>query len=165
MRLTAESWAWTSLGVEEQLLIFSPCLSPGRVKKLQKLINFFLKVGLNANLKLSQSTWRHTCDSCEMYKISTSRNGNDLQQLFFFILFFFFLFILFFYFFIYFFFYFFLTPVKCTKSAHHGMVMIYNSCFFDIRCFRAEPTDLRQVSTVVHTKNCNYFSRTFQGTR
>ena len=27
------------LGVEEQLLIFSSCLSPGRVKKLQKFIN------------------------------------------------------------------------------------------------------------------------------
>ena len=27
-------WAWTSLGVEEQLLIFSSCLSPGRVKKI-----------------------------------------------------------------------------------------------------------------------------------
>ena len=33
------SWAWTSLGVEVQLLIF-PSLSPGRVKKLQKFINF-----------------------------------------------------------------------------------------------------------------------------
>ena len=33
------------LGVEEQLLIFSPCLSPGRVKKLQMFINFCLKVG------------------------------------------------------------------------------------------------------------------------
>ena len=40
VRLTAESWAWTSLGVEEQLLIFSS-LSPGRVKKL---LNFCLKV-------------------------------------------------------------------------------------------------------------------------
>ena len=34
-----KSWAWTSLGVEVQLLIFSS-LSPGRVKKLQKIINF-----------------------------------------------------------------------------------------------------------------------------
>ena len=75
----AESWAWTSLGVEEQLLIYSDyssCLSPGRVKKLQKFINFGLKVGHSANLELSKS-----CDSCEMYKISTSRNGNDLRQL------------------------------------------------------------------------------------
>ena len=39
------------LGVEEQLLIFSSCLSPGRVKKLQKLRNFCLKVGHSANLK------------------------------------------------------------------------------------------------------------------
>ena len=39
------------LGVEEQLLIFSSCLSPGRVKKLQKFINFCLKVGHSANLK------------------------------------------------------------------------------------------------------------------
>ena len=39
------------LGVEEQLLIFSSCLSPGRVKKLQKFINVCLKVGHSANLK------------------------------------------------------------------------------------------------------------------
>ena len=40
------------LGVEEQLLIFSAsCLLPGRVKKLQKFINFCLKVGLRSNLK------------------------------------------------------------------------------------------------------------------
>ena len=44
------------LGVEEQLLIFSSCLSPGRVKKLQKFINFGFKVGHSANLKHSKST-------------------------------------------------------------------------------------------------------------
>ena len=33
------------LGVEEQLLIFSSCLSPGRVKKLEMFINFCLEVG------------------------------------------------------------------------------------------------------------------------
>ena len=44
------------LGVEEQLLIFSSCLSPGRVKKLQKFIKFGLKVGHSANLKHSKST-------------------------------------------------------------------------------------------------------------
>ena len=48
-----------SQGVEEQLLIFLSCFSPERVKKLQKFINFCLKVGHDANLKLSQSTWRH----------------------------------------------------------------------------------------------------------
>ena len=37
-------------------LIFSSCLLPGRVKKLQKFINFCLKVGHSANLKLSKST-------------------------------------------------------------------------------------------------------------
>ena len=71
-------------GVEEQLLIFSSCLSPWRVKKFQKFINFCLKVGHSANLKHSKSTWRQSsCDSCEMYKISTSRsrNGNNLRQL------------------------------------------------------------------------------------
>ena len=46
------------LGVEEQLLIFSSCLSPGRVKKLQKFINFCLKVGHSANLKHWKSAWR-----------------------------------------------------------------------------------------------------------
>ena len=44
------------LGVEEQLLIFSAsCLSPGRVKKLRKFINFCLKVGHSSNLKHSKS--------------------------------------------------------------------------------------------------------------
>ena len=37
-----KSWAWTSLGVEVQLVIFSS-LSPGRVKKLQKFINFLFQ--------------------------------------------------------------------------------------------------------------------------
>ena len=68
--------------VEEQLLIFSSCLPPGRVKNLQKFTNFCLKVGHSPKLKHSKSTWRPwSCDSCEMYKISTSRNGNNLQQL------------------------------------------------------------------------------------
>ena len=58
------------------------CISPGRVKKLQKFINFCVKVGHSANLKHSNSTWRPwSSDSCEMYKISTSRNGMDLRQL------------------------------------------------------------------------------------
>ena len=71
------------LGVKEQLLIFSvSCLSPRRVKKLQKFINFCLKVGHSSNLKHSKSTWRQSsCNSCEMYKISTSQNRNDLRQL------------------------------------------------------------------------------------
>ena len=51
-----KSWAWTSLGVEVQLLIFSS-LSPGSVKTFQKFINFCLKVGHSANLKHSKSTW------------------------------------------------------------------------------------------------------------
>ena len=40
------------LGVEEQLLMFSSCLSPGRVKKLQKFINFCHTVGHSANLNI-----------------------------------------------------------------------------------------------------------------
>ena len=44
------------LGVEEQLLIFSSCLTPSGVKKFQKFINFCLKVGHSANLKRSKST-------------------------------------------------------------------------------------------------------------
>ena len=70
------------LGVEEQLLIFSvSCLSPGQVKKLQKFINFCLRVGHSSNLKHSKSTWRQSsCDSCEMYKISTPRYGNNHRE-------------------------------------------------------------------------------------
>ena len=41
-----------------QLLIFSSCLWPGRVKKLEQFINFCLKVGHSANLKHSKSTQR-----------------------------------------------------------------------------------------------------------
>ena len=41
-----------------------------------------LKVGHSSNLKHSKLTWRQSsCDSGEMYQISTSRNGNDLRQL------------------------------------------------------------------------------------
>ena len=47
--------AW---GVTEQKLICLSCLSPGRVKKLQKFITFCLKVGHSVNLKHSKSTWR-----------------------------------------------------------------------------------------------------------
>ena len=56
--LIAELWAWTSLGVKEQLLIFSSLLS-GWVKTLLKFINFCLKVGHSAtgSLKHSKSTW------------------------------------------------------------------------------------------------------------
>ena len=51
-------------------------------QKASKFINFWVKVGHSAKLKHSNSTWRPwSCDSCEMYKISTSRNGMDLRQL------------------------------------------------------------------------------------
>ena len=64
------------LGSRRAIAIFSSCLSPGRVTKLQKFIHFCLKVGHSANLKRSKSTWRQSsCDSCEMYKINTSRNA------------------------------------------------------------------------------------------
>ena len=41
------------------------------------------------------------------------------------------------------------TPVKCTKSAHCGTATNYHSCRFDFGRFRAQPTDLRKVSTSV----------------
>ena len=41
------------------------------------------------------------------------------------------------------------TPLKCTKSAHRGTGMIYDSCRFDIGRFRVEPTDLWKVSTSI----------------
>ena len=57
-----------------QLLIFLSCLSPRRVKKLQKFINSCLKVGHSANFKHSKSTynWRLNLSSWEMFKIITS---------------------------------------------------------------------------------------------
>ena len=61
------------------LLIFLSCLSPGWVKKFQKFINFCLKVGCSANSKHSKSTRRlWSCDSCEKYKISTSRTPGTI---------------------------------------------------------------------------------------
>ena len=48
-----------SLGVEEQLLIFSSLL-PALVKRLQKFVNFCLKVDHSANLKHIKSTWSTT---------------------------------------------------------------------------------------------------------
>ena len=39
------------------------------------------------------------------------------------------------------------TPMKCTKSAHRGTGKIYDTYRFDIGRFRADPTDLRKVST------------------
>ena len=51
-------------------------------QKLQKFISFCPKVGHSSNLKRSKSTWSQSfCDFCEMYKISTLRNMDNLQQL------------------------------------------------------------------------------------
>ena len=78
--------AW---GVEEQLLIPSSCLSRRPVKKLQKFINFCLKVGYSANLKYSKSTWTtyHPVKGTKSWhqklwaqctlSTSWSRNGNN----------------------------------------------------------------------------------------
>ena len=61
--------AW---GVKEQLLISLSCLSPGWVEKIQKFINFCLKVCHGGNLKHIKSTWRQL-SSCERYKIVTTK--------------------------------------------------------------------------------------------
>ena len=63
-------WAWTSLGVEEQLLIFSLCLSPGWVKNLQMFINVCLKLTI-VLIWTIQSPLEDNLSSCEMYKIIT----------------------------------------------------------------------------------------------
>ena len=70
-----------SLGSRRAIADLFVLFIAGRIKKLQKFINFCLKVGHSANLKHSKSTRQLSCDSCERYKISTSRNGNDLRQL------------------------------------------------------------------------------------
>ena len=76
MRKVKKSWDSQQnreLKLVQLLLIFSSCLSPGRVKKLQKFINLCLKVGHSANLNYWNCTWRQSpCEFCEMYKISTS---------------------------------------------------------------------------------------------
>ena len=67
--------AW---GVEEQLLISSSCfiISPGRVQKVQKFINFCLKVGHSANLKHSKSTRR------QLTLLWKLENNNQAQHFF-----------------------------------------------------------------------------------
>ena len=67
--------AW---GVEKQLLISSSCfiISPGRVKKVQKFINFCLKVGHGANLKHSKSTRR------QLILLWKLQNHNPAQHFF-----------------------------------------------------------------------------------
>ena len=42
--------------IADLFVMFTRCLSPGRVKKLQKFMNFCLKVGHSVNLKRSKST-------------------------------------------------------------------------------------------------------------
>ena len=72
------------LEVEEQLLIFSASCSwsPGRVKKLQKFINFCLKVGHSSNLKHSKSTWRQSSsDSSENQHIAEGERSTTVVVL------------------------------------------------------------------------------------
>ena len=82
VRLTTESRVWTNLGVEEQLLIFSSCLSPGqKASKLRKLAS--------ASKLATALIWNnqsHHEDGgpvtpVKVYKISTLWNANDLRQL------------------------------------------------------------------------------------
>ena len=54
-RIVSLDQLWSRTASAEQ--IFSSCLSPGRVKKLQMFINFGLKVDHGAILKHSESTW------------------------------------------------------------------------------------------------------------
>ena len=54
-RIVSLDQLWSRRASAEQ--IFSSCLSPGRVKKLQMFINFGLKVEHSAILKHSESTW------------------------------------------------------------------------------------------------------------
>ena len=51
-------------------------------QKASKVHELLPQSGHSSYLKHSKSTCRQSsCDSCEVYKISTSRNGNDLRQL------------------------------------------------------------------------------------
>ena len=85
VRLTAELWAWTSLGVEEQLLISSSCsssssCSPGRVKRLQKFINVCLKVDHSANLKHSKFTWRQLIVLWKLQNHNIKSSGHNARS-------------------------------------------------------------------------------------
>ena len=67
------------MGVEKQLLIFSSCLSPGRIKKLHTFINFCLKFGMRTTylpVKGTKSKHQKLWAQCTL-STSWSRKGND----------------------------------------------------------------------------------------
>ena len=81
VRLTTESRVWTNLGVEEQLLIFSSCLSPGqKASKLRKLAS----ASKLATVLIWNNQSHHEdggpVTPVKVYKISTLWNANDLRQ-------------------------------------------------------------------------------------
>ena len=97
-------WSW---GVEEQLLFSSSCLSPGQIKKLQKLINFCLKVGHSANLKHSKPTWRQrTYGPVKVTNLNIKRSGQNARS----------------------------APLNRSDVRERS---IYDNCRFDIGCSRA----------------------------
>ena len=73
----AESWAWTSLwswrAVADLFIMFNDI---ARLKKLQKFINFCLKVGHSANFKHSKSTIR------QLILLWKLQNHNPVQHFF-----------------------------------------------------------------------------------
>ena len=82
VRLTTESRVWTNLGVEEQLLIFSSCLSPGqKASKLRRLAS----ASKLATVLIWNNQSHHEdggpVTPVKVYKISTLWNANDLRQL------------------------------------------------------------------------------------
>ena len=67
------------MGVEKQSLIFSSCLSPGRIKKLHTFINFCLKFGMRTTylpVKGTKSKHQKLWAQCTL-STSWSRKGND----------------------------------------------------------------------------------------
>ena len=106
---------WDSRGVQEQLLMRSSCLSPGRVKKLQKFIKSCLKLeklAMSANLKHSKSTWRQLIVLWKTDKIITSKALGTMHARHFLI-------------------------SERERS-------IYDSCRFDVGRFRMEPNNYKR---------------------
>ena len=72
------------MGVEKQLLIFSSCLSPGRIKKLHTFLNFCLKFGMKTTylpVKGTKSKHQKLWAKCTSALLDRSTGTIDLQQL------------------------------------------------------------------------------------
>ena len=68
------------MGVEKQLLIFSSCLSPGPIKKLNTFIYFCLKFGNSATVKHSKSAWEQRIFLWKVQNQNIKSSGHNARS-------------------------------------------------------------------------------------